>query len=156
MINPDFMQLAIDLALEGINNEQSGPFGAVIVKQGEIIGVGTNRVTSSKDPTAHAEVSAIRNACLKLNNFSLAGCEIYTSCEPCPMCLGAIFWARLDKIYYAANRADAARANFDDSLFYEEIKKAPEQRLIPMTQIMHQESLKIFSAWDQNTNKIPY
>ena len=156
MMNPDFMQLAIDLALEGIAKKQSGPFGAVIVKHGEIIGVGTNRVTSTKDPTAHAEVCAIRNACLKLNNFSLSGCEIYTSCEPCPMCLGAIFWARLDKIYFGATRADAAKAQFDDRLFYEELKKDPEQRAIPMVQIMHQESLKTFVAWEKLASKTPY
>lgn len=154
-MHENFMKMAIDMALDGINNH-SGPFGAVVVKNQEVIGTGTNRVTATPDPTAHAEIVAIRNACQELNDFSLAGCEIYTTCEPCPMCLGAIFWARLDKVYYAATRMDAAQANFDDRHFYEEMKKAPHERQVPMSQIMHEQSLAIFKAWASHQLKIPY
>lgn len=154
-MNSRFMQTAIEIALKGIN-QGHGPFGAVIVQKDQIVGMGTNQVTKNLDPTAHAEVSAIRNACHKLNTFSLAGCTLYTSCEPCPMCLGAIFWARLDTVYYGATRADAARANFDDHYFYEELKKPLPKRAIPMNQLMRLDALTIFSAWEALGDKVPY
>lgn len=154
-MKPDFMNAAIRLALENIE-QGHGPFGAVVVKNGNIVGMGTNRVTSMNDPTAHAEISAIRNACEKLATFCLSGLEIYTSCEPCPMCLGAIYWARLDRIYYAATRHDAAKINFDDYRFYEELNTPPESRAIPMKQIMRDEALSIFSAWEAFAGKIHY
>jgi guanine deaminase len=156
IMNLRFMQISIEIALEGIEKKSHGPFGAVIVRGNDLIGLGTNQVTSTNDPTAHAEINAIRDACKKLNTFSLKGHAIYTSCEPCPMCLGAIYWARLDKIFYGATRSDAARVNFDDHQFYEEIKKPPLKRSIPMTQIMRNECVKIFDAWRENTKKIHY
>lgn len=155
-MNEKFMRVSIELALEGIANKGHGPFGAVIVKDDSLIGFGTNRVTSTNDPTAHAEICAIREACQTLNTFCLSGCEIYTSCEPCPMCLGAIYWARLDRIFYGATRADAARVNFDDHLFYEEINKTPELRIIPMIGLMRTECIKVFDAWAAYETKIPY
>lgn len=150
------MQVSIELALDNMEKKGHGPFGAVIVKRGELVGFGTNQVTSGVDPTAHAEVCAIRDACVRLNNFSLTGCEIYTSCEPCPMCLGAIYWARLDKIYYGATRTDAAKVHFDDYHFYEELKKNPESRAIPMTQVMRTDCIRLFDVWEAKGEKIPY
>jgi guanine deaminase len=155
-MNEKFMQLSIELALEGIEKQGHGPFGAVIVKGGELIGVGTNRVTKSLDPTAHAEISAIRDACVNLKEFSLSGCEIYTSCEPCPMCLGAIFWSRLDRVYFGATRLDAKNADFDDGMFYDEIVKPMEKRLVPMVQFMRPDCLKLFEAWATCSDKVPY
>lgn len=155
-MNKKFMQAAIDLALEGIAKKKHGPFGAIIVKDNEIVGYGTNQVTITPDPTAHAEIVAIRDASRRLNDFSLKGCEIYTSCEPCPMCLGAIYWARLDGIYYGASRTDASLANFDDNNFYEELSKPIELRAVPMQQMMRTECIKIFDAWEATTDKILY
>ena len=150
------MQEAINAALEGMRKLGGGPFGAVVVKNGEIIGRGTNRVTDTNDPTAHAEVVAIRNACAKLGGFQLDGCEIYTSCEPCPMCLGAIYWARPDKVYYACDKTDAAEVGFDDAFIYQEIELPLPDRRIPFTQISREESLKIFGEWGEMEDKTEY
>lgn len=149
------MARAIQLALDNVQSG-GGPFGAVIVKDGELISEGTNRVTSSNDPTAHAEVLAIREACRKLGVFHLAGSEIYTSCEPCPMCLGAIYWARLDRIYFAGAAADAAEIGFDDSFIYRELTKAAAKRKIPMIQMQREEALAAFRAWKAKPDKIIY
>lgn len=151
-----FMQEAIRLAGENNTTGNGGPFGAVVVKDGKIIACGHNEVTSTNDPTAHAEIVAIRKACAALGTFQLDGCEIYSSCEPCPMCLGAIYWARPAKIYFAATRADAAAAGFDDSLIYQEIALDHHQRLIPSEQILHGEALHVFHTWSTNASKIPY
>lgn len=147
---------AIRLAKKNLENGNGGPFGAVIVKDGEIIGRGSNTVTSGNDPTAHAEINAIRDACKKLGHFQLEDCEIYSSCEPCPMCLGAIYWARPKKLYFAANRMDAEKAGFDDSKIYEEISLDHEHRMIPNEQLMRKEAQKIFDAWKKLDNKIEY
>jgi guanine deaminase len=151
-----FMAQAIQLAIENVNSGRGGPFGAVVARNGEVIAEGANQVTSTKDPTAHAEVNAIRAACKKLGVFELPGCEIYTSCEPCPMCLGAIYWARLSQIYFASVAADAAKVGFDDSLIYREIAQPLSQRAIPMIQMMRQEALAAFRAWEEKPNKIVY
>jgi guanine deaminase len=155
MDNP-FMARAIQLAVENVRSGTGGPFGAVIARDGGIIAEGANQVTSSNDPTAHAEVLAIRAACTKLKAFELQGCDIYTSCEPCPMCLGAIYWARLSRVYFASAAADASKAGFDDSLIYREIAQPHAQRTIPMIQMMREESLAAFRAWDEKPNKIAY
>lgn len=149
------MQKAIDLSIESVKNG-GGPFGAVIVKDGEIISATSNSVTQTNDPTAHAEVNAIRMATQKLNTFDLSGCEIYTSCEPCPMCLGAIYWARLDKIYFANNKTDAKNIGFDDSFIYEEIDKPYEKRNIKTIQMMRKEALEAFKLWQDTDDKIEY
>lgn len=154
-MNP-FMQKAIELSLEGMNANDGGPFGAVIVKDGVIIGQGSNNVTSSNDPTAHAEITAIRAACDQLNTFDLSGCEIYSSCEPCPMCLSAIYWARIDKINYACSRYDAAEIGFDDNFLYTEINVKPEDRKIPIQQLNHEEGLAVFKQWGMKTDKKMY
>ena len=133
-----------------------GPFGAIIVKDGKVIGEGWNKVTSSNDPTAHAEVEAIRAACKNLSNFDLSGAEIYTSCEPCPMCLSAIYWARLSKIYFANTKKDAAAIDFDDDFLYQEIPKDLSSRKIPTVQLLREEALKVFKAWEQKSDKISY
>ncbi|GAA4308891.1 guanine deaminase [Compostibacter hankyongensis] len=151
-----FMQLAIDLALEGMQQGKGGPFGAIVVKGDEIIGRGANQVPATSDPTAHAEVVAIREACRKLGTFELSGCEIYTSCEPCPMCLGAIYWARPDRVYYAGTRADAAGAGFDDAFIYKEISLPLAERSIPMIPMMKEEALSVFAAWRQKADKQRY
>lgn len=151
-----FLRKAIQLAEENIHAGCGGPFGAVIVKDGEIIATGSNHVTSDNDPTAHAEVVAIRNACKKLNDFQLTGCELYTSCEPCPMCLGAIYWARPDRFYYAGSKKDAAKAGFDDSFIYEEIVLNPEERSIPGLQALQEEAVKVFKIWTHLENKTEY
>jgi guanine deaminase len=155
MDNP-FMARAIQLAVENVRSANGGPFGAVIVKDGGIVAEGANQVTSINDPTAHAEVLAIRAACTKLKAFELHGCDIYTSCEPCPMCLGAIYWARLSRVYFASAAADASQAGFDDSLIYREIAQPYAQRAIPMIQMMREESLAAFLAWKEKPNKIAY
>lgn len=155
-MNVQFMKRAIQLSAENIRNGNGGPFGAVIVKDGQILGEGGNQVTSTNDPTAHAEVVAIRKACQKIANFDLSGAEIYTSCEPCPMCLAAIYWARIDKIYYANDRADAAAIDFDDDFLYNEIPKALKDRLIPMTQCCHGEAREVFKEWQEKADKITY
>ena len=152
----DFMQRAIALALENVRSGSGGPFAALIVKENRVIAEGTNRVTSTNDPTAHAEIVAIREACRALADFQLTGCDLYTTCEPCPMCLGAIYWARPGRIFYAANAADAAAAGFDDAFIYDELKIPPAARRIAMTQLLRDDSLRIFSAWSQQENKKPY
>lgn len=155
MKKDDFMRKAIELSLKNIENG-GGPFGAVIVKDGEIIATGVNRVTASCDPTAHAEVSAIREAARKLGTFNLSGCEIYTSCEPCPMCLGAIYWARLDKIYYANTKTDAKNIGFDDSFIYDELELKPADRKLPSETLLHNEAIKAFETWASKDDKIEY
>ena len=154
-MNNEFMKRAIELSIESVNNG-GGPFGCIIVKDNKIISEGSNKVTSSNDPTAHGEIVAIRAACKKLNNFSLNGCELYSTCEPCPMCLSAIYWARIDKIYYANTREDARKIDFDDSLIYTELQKSIDKRKIPMIQIMRNEALKAFELWDMKKDKIKY
>jgi guanine deaminase len=151
-----FMQRAISLAQNGVDSNTGGPFGAVVVKDGEIIGEGCNRVTSTNDPTAHAEVVAIRNACEKLNSFQLDGCIIYTSCEPCPMCMGAIYWARPAQVFYAGTREDAAHVGFDDQFIYDEIEKAIEERRMKIINLMRDEALVVFQNWANKTDKIEY
>ncbi|OOG77477.1 nucleoside deaminase [Algoriphagus sp. A40] len=151
-----FMRKAIELAKEGMLTGNGGPFGCVVVKDGKIVGQGFNMVLKTKDPTAHAEVVAIRDACKTLDNFQLDGCEVYTSCEPCPMCLGAIFWARPAKVYYACTKEDAANAGFDDEFIYQEIEIQPELRKIPMISFLREESLKAFGLWKEKGNKTLY
>jgi guanine deaminase len=151
-----FMKEAIKMAEENIITGKGGPFGAVVVRNGEIIVAVGNRVTATNDPTAHAEVVAIREACKTLDTFDLTGCEIYASCEPCPMCLGAIMWARIDKLYYAADRIDASRAGFDDELFYTELALPMEKRLLNPTQLLQMEANEVFEKWIEETDKIPY
>ena len=151
-----FMQEAIALSQKGVANGEGGPFGCVIVKNGSIIGRGNNQVTSTNDPTAHAEMVAIRDACRNLNSFQLTDCELYTSCEPCPMCLGAIYWARPKVVYYANTRKDAANIGFDDDYIYKEIVLLPDQRHIPMLQLDHAEALQVFNTWHDNQEKISY
>jgi len=151
-----FMQEAINLAKNNVINQNGGPFGAVIVKNGKIIGKGTNQVSSNNDPTAHAEIIAIRNACKKLNSFHLEECEIYTSCEPCPMCLAAIYWAHIKKIYFAANKSDAKKAGFDDSFIYNQFKNSIKKRKIPSENLSRKNALEIFQLWIDENNKILY
>ena len=151
-----FMAEAIKIAVDGVNSGQGGPFGAVVVKDGEIVGRGNNRVTSSNDPTAHAEVVAIRDACKNLNTFQLDGCEIYTSCEPCPMCLGAIYWARPSKVYFGCNKNDAAEIDFDDDFIYKEIAIPNEDRKIPFIGFMREESMEAFNTWTNKKDKVSY
>ena len=146
---------AIELSIESVNNN-GGPFSSVIVKEGKIIAEGSNRVTSTNDPTAHGEIVAIRQACKKLNDFYLKGSELYSTCEPCPMCLSAIYWARIDKIYYANTRNDAQKIDFDDSLIYSELLTNVKKRKIPMVPMMRDEALKVFELWDKKTDKIKY
>jgi len=155
MGNP-FMARAIQLSIENVSSGRGGPFGAVVVKDGAIIAEGANQVTASNDPTAHAEVLAIRQACQKLNSFELKDCELYTSCEPCPMCLGAIYWARLTRVYFGNIAADAAHIGFDDSEIYREIAQPHARRAIPMIQLMREEALAAFRAWQEMPNKIEY
>jgi tRNA(Arg) A34 adenosine deaminase TadA len=150
-----FMRQAIELAVENVANG-GGPFGAVIVRGDEVIATGVNRVTSSCDPTAHAEVSAIRRACSELQTFDLTGCEIYTSCEPCPMCLGAIYWAHLDKIYYGCTKDDAADAGFDDSMIYDELALPMEGRMKPVEKLLSDEAMSSFDAWREAEDRVEY
>lgn len=151
-----YMQKAIDLAYDNVADNKGGPFGAVVVKDGKIIGQGSNLVTENNDPTAHAEIVAIREAARYLGTFSLEGCEIYASCEPCPMCLGAIYWAHLDKLYYAATKDDASKADFDDTFIYKEIALPKTERSISSLQLMRDDAVKVFEAWTQSGNKILY
>ena len=151
-----FMRAAIRLSIENIKNGNAGPFGTVIVKNGKILASGVNKVTQSNDPTAHAEIVAIRNACEKLGSFQLDGCEIYCSCEPCPMCLGAIYWARPDRIYFAHTKKDAADINFDDNFIYDELDVAISQRKLPTIQLLRDEAQKAFKQWRESTEKIEY
>jgi len=152
----EFMRRAIALAMENVRTGSGGPFAAVIAKAGRIIAEGANRVTATNDPTAHAEVVAIREACRILGDFQLTGCDLYTTCEPCPMCLGAIYWARPARVFYACVAADAAAAGFDDAFIYEELNRTHADRRVPMQQLLREESLRIFSAWKQQENKTPY
>lgn len=151
-----FMMQAVDLSQKAIDNNEGGPFGCIVVKGDEVVGRGNNKVTSSNDPTAHAEVVAIRDACNNLKTFQLTGCEIYTSCEPCPMCLGAIYWARPTKIYFANTRNDAAKAGFDDSMIYDEIKADPDDRIIPMIHLKSEKAGFIFDEWNTKADKTVY
>ena len=152
-----FMKRAIEISLLSVE-KGTGPFGAVIVKDGKIIAEGSNKVTLSSNPdaTAHGEMCVIRDACKKLNNFNLKGSELYSTCEPCPMCLSAIYWARIDKVYYANTRKDAQKIDFDDSLIYSEFQKSIDKRKIPMIQMMRNEALKAFELWDKKTDKVKY
>lgn len=152
----DFMREAIALSEDNVKNGLGGPFGAVIVKDGKIIAKSANRVTTTNDPTAHAEVATIRLACQALQTFTLEGCVIYTSCEPCPMCLGAIYWARLDKMYYANTKSDAAAIGFDDQFIYEEIDLKLEERKLKSVQILKEEAIVVFEQWKASTQRIDY
>jgi guanine deaminase len=156
MTKADFMRRAIALSYDMMAQNKGGPFGAVIVKDGDILAEGFNQVTSANDPTAHAEVTAIREACRKLGTFTLEGCEIYTSCEPCPMCLSAIFWARIERIYYANTRADAARIGFDDDEIYHEVARPLSDRKVPNEQLLADEGRAAFDAWEAKPDKILY
>jgi guanine deaminase len=152
----EFMRRAIALAMENVRTGAGGPFAAVIVKDGRVVADGVNRVTATNDPTAHAEVVAIREACRKLGDFQLAGCDLYTTCEPCPMCLGAIYWARPARVFYACIAADAAAVGFDDAFIYEELNRAHAERRVPMEQLLREESLTIFALWQQQEKKTLY
>ena len=154
-MNKEFMKMAIELSIESVN-KNGGPFGCVIVKNNKVIAKGSNKVTSTNDPTAHGEIVAIREACKKLNNFNLNGSELYSTCEPCPMCLSAIYWARISKIYYGNTREDAQKIDFDDSFIYSEFEKKIKERKIPMIQMMRNEALKAFELWDKKTDKVKY
>ena len=154
--NPDFLRRAIGLASQNVLSGRGGPFAALIVRNGQIVAEGANSVTSTNDPTAHGEVNAIRNACASLGTFSLAGCEIYTSCEPCPMCLAAIYWARLGAIYFGSNQQDAAQAGFDDAYLYDEFRKDSANRSIPCVQMLRDEASAAFATWQALPTKIDY
>lgn len=151
-----FMRRAIELAQNGIDANDGGPFGAVVVRDGRIIGEGCNRVTSTNDPTAHAEIVAIRNACRELGSFQLTDCVIYSSCEPCPMCLGAIYWARPREVFFACTRADAKNAGFDDDLIYEEIELPIDRRRIPTATFLRDAGLEVFRNWIEKPDKVEY
>jgi guanine deaminase len=155
-MSKQFMREAIRISIDKMRSNHGGPFGAVVVKRGKIIGRGWNQVTSSNDPTAHAEVVAIRDACRRLKTFQLEGCELYTSCEPCPMCLSAIYWARLKRVFYANTRRDAAKANFDDAVIYQEVARPISRRKISMRQFMHKEALRALAEWKRKPDKILY
>ena len=150
-----FMARSIELSIKSVNSG-TGPFGAVIVKNNQIISEGFNTVTLNNDPTSHAEIVAIRKACEELSNFSLEGCDLYTTCEPCPMCLSAIYWARISKIYYANTRSDAKKIDFSDAMIYEELNKTIKDRKIPMHQMMRDEALKAFDLWEKKEDKVKY
>lgn len=152
----EFMRAAIRLSRDKMRRNCGGPFGAVVVKAGRIVGRGWNRVTSANDPTAHAEVVAIRDACRRLKTFSLAGCELYASCEPCPMCLAAAYWARLRRVYYGATRRDAARAGFDDARFYRELKRSRAGRTLPLRQLLRDEARAVLTEWERKPDRVPY
>jgi len=154
-MNNKFMKRAIELSIKSVNSG-TGPFGAVIVKDDKIISEGFNTVTLTNDPTSHAEITAIRIACKSLNNFSLEGYDLYTTCEPCPMCLSAVYWARINKIYYANTRSDAQKIDFSDALIYEELNKTIKERKIPMHQMMRKEALKAFEMWNKKEDKVKY
>lgn len=152
----EFMRMAIELSVKNVNQSIGGPFGAVIVKDGKVIAGSANKVTSTNDPTAHAEVSAIRLACTALNTFDLNGCVVYTSCEPCPMCLGAIYWAKIETIYYANTKADAESIGFSDKFIYEELDKPMEKRTLPVVQMMRDEAMQAFKLWETSPMRIEY
>jgi tRNA(Arg) A34 adenosine deaminase TadA len=151
-----FMRAAIELSLENVRSGKGGPFAALVVKDGALIASGVNQVTASFDPTAHAEIVAIRAACRALAAFQLTGCEIYTTCEPCPMCMGAIYWARPAKVYFGNTHADAARIGFDDSFIYQQLRMPQGERAIPMIQFLREEALSAFEAWERKTDRVPY
>src|SRR5688572_11363540 len=151
-----FMRRAIELAQQGVDENLGGPFGCVVVREGEIIGEGSNQVTSTNDPTAHAEVVAVRAACRNIESFQLDGCSIYTSCEPCPMCLGAIYWARPEKVFFACTREDAAAIGFDDNFIYEELERANDEREMVLVSLMREEALEVFNNWDVKPDKVEY
>lgn len=155
-LDREFMMRAIELARAGMAANAGGPFGAVVVKDGEVIGEGNNRVTSTNDPTAHAEINAIRQACEKLQSFQLDGCTIYTSCEPCPMCLGAIYWARPERVVYACTRQDAAEIGFDDDFIYRELDKPVAGRTLALVNMMRADALEVFAEWSAKPDKIEY
>ncbi len=155
LTHEELMREAIRLSVENVKNG-GGPFGAVIARDGEIIATGTNRVTPDCDPTAHAEISAIRAAAKALGTFDLSGCDIYTSCEPCPMCLGAIYWAHLDAMYYGNNQHDAAEIGFDDAFIYEEIALTPDQRRLKTSELLPEEAITAFKMWNAKTDKVEY
>ena len=155
MKNINFMKRSIELSIQNIKDD-GGPFGCVIVKENKIIAEGVNRVTFNNDPTAHAEIIAIRNACEKLNTFNLKECELYTSCEPCPMCISAIYWSHIDKIYYGNSRLDASKIGFDDDFIYNELNKELSSRNIPMKQINQNEAKKAFLDWEEKVDKVEY
>ena len=152
----EFMRMAIALSVQNVTDSLGGPFGAVIVKDGKIIAGSANKVTSTNDPTAHAEVSAIRLACQELNTFDLSGCVIYTSCEPCPMCLGAIYWSRIETIYYANTKVDAENIGFSDKFIYDELDKQMEKRSLPVVQMMRDEAMEAFKLWGDSAMRIDY
>jgi tRNA(Arg) A34 adenosine deaminase TadA len=151
-----FMKEAIGISLKMMRRNAGGPFGAVVVKKGKVVGRGWNQVTSTNDPTAHAEMVAIRDACRRLKTFQLDDCELYTSCEPCPMCLSAMYWARLKKVYYGNTREDAAAIEFDDDFIYTEIPRPISERKLPMKQLLHKEALAVFTEWENKPDKIRY
>ena len=154
--DPSFMEQAIQLATANVASASGGPFGAVIVRDGEVVATGVNRVTATNDPTAHAEITAIRSACAALKTFELRGCHIYTSCEPCPMCLAAIYWARLDAVYFGNTAADAARAGFDDSAIYAEVSRPHHARSVPMRSLLSEQAWASFEAWLEDEGRIHY
>ncbi len=156
MSNEKFMQEAVRLADEGMRSDRGGPFGCVIVRDGKILAHGNNRVTSTNDPTAHAEVTAIREACQQLGTFQLSDCELYTSCEPCPMCLAAIYWARIPTVFYGNTRADAAAIGFDDDFIYQQIPLPPSKRAIKMEPLLREVAQATFKAWSEKPNKVQY
>ena len=156
MFDADFIRRAIDLATENVRLGRGGPFGAVIVHDGVVIAEGANLVTHHHDPTAHAEIVAIREACRIRQAFELRGCTLYSSCEPCPMCLGAIYWARLDRLVFASTRDDAAEAGFDDSFIYQQIPLAPDARSLPVTNLLREEGARAFQAWKQSPGRVAY
>ena len=156
MSHEKFMHEAVKLAEQGMSSGRGGPFGCVVVRAGEVVGRGHNRVTSTNDPTAHAEVTAIRDACANLETFQLADCELYTSCEPCPMCLAAIYWARIPTVFYANTRADAAAIGFDDEFIYQQVPLPPEKRAIRMTPLLRESAQASFQAWAKKTDKVKY
>jgi tRNA(Arg) A34 adenosine deaminase TadA len=155
-MNGKFMREAIRLSIQMMRRGQGGPFGAVVVQKGKIVGRGSNQVTSANDPTAHAEIVAIRAACKRLKTFQLDDCDLYTSCEPCPMCLSAIYWARLANVFYANTRKDAAKINFDDDFIYREVALPIRKRTLKMKQVLHDEALAAFTEWQQKTDKVLY
>ncbi len=151
-----FLRRAIALSVENVRKGRGGPFAALVVKDGRAVGVGTNRVTLTNDPTAHAEIVAIREACRSLGTFELSGCEIYASCEPCPMCLGAIYWARIERVYFATSASDASRAGFDDSMILRQLRLPRSRRRVPMMQMLRREGLRAMRSWREAADKTPY
>lgn len=154
--DPKFMRMAIDLATENVRSGRGGPFGAVVVRNGEVLAAEANTVTSSNDPTAHAEVNAIRAACRKIESFQLDDCEVYTSCEPCPMCFAALYWSRCRAVFFGNTKTDAAAAGFDDSFLYDEVKRPVEERRIPFARVLGDEAIESFEVWKQSMERVDY